>query len=97
MQNLFGNFRNVHVFCVEHIRNMCRRLGFSYDEHPQSAAPKRKAVEMSEEDHKQAVKNAIEIVNDVKGKKPPKKSRERSPSTLLGILFLPSTGCALFY
>jgi hypothetical protein len=77
INNLFTNFRKTHLHTTLHIRNLCRRQGLPYTDHPQSATPRGKAVILSASDHKNAVEQGMEVVKDVNnivdaicGKKP---------------------------
>lgn len=65
MSNLFANFKKHHLQTNNHIKNLCRRQGIPFEDHPQSTAPKGKAVTLSNADHERLVKEGTEIVHDV--------------------------------
>jgi hypothetical protein len=63
--NLFMNFKKSHLLTTLHIRAYCRRKGINFDDHPQSAASKGKAVVMTAADHKRAVVEGMQTLEDL--------------------------------
>jgi hypothetical protein len=65
ISNLFANFRKHHLHTNAYIRSLCRRQGLLYSEHPQSTAPKGKAIILSRADHEVLVKEGTETLGEV--------------------------------
>jgi hypothetical protein len=67
ISNMIANFWKHHLHTNFYICSLCQRLGLLYTDHPQSEAPKGKAVILSNVDHERLVKEGTDIMHKVNG------------------------------
>lgn len=65
IQNLFSNFRTSHLQSIQHIKSWCRKHNVNYLDHPQSVAPKGKAIVLTTTDHRRLMAEGVDIMNVV--------------------------------